>query len=115
MNNQVFLNFVLSLAISLLIIIVRLWNKNDRKASEIFSRIDLAISIVSFFTAGLFIIFFQGSPIKFSLNSSSNELVIASVSILFTVLTYVTLSTASEVRNVGKENQKLITATEMSF
>jgi hypothetical protein len=115
MMNKIFLNATLSLAISLLVIIVRLWNKHEHRTSKIFDRIDISVSLVSFASSALFIFYFQESSIKFSLNSSSNELVIASVSILFTVLTYVTLNTANEVRSVGKENQKLIAATEAQF
>ena len=97
-------------------LVIRVWNRPVKSSISNFLTInDLLIALGIGAIAYLVVPLFQSLNITFGFSSDVDGLVLASISILFTVLTYVTLSTAKDVREVGDATKNMFKETEYAL
>lgn len=117
MNASFLPTWVLTVAIAVLsTLVIRVWNRPVKSSIPNFLTInDLLIALGVGVIAYLVVPLFQSLNITLGFSSDVGGLVLASISILFTVLTYVTLSTAKDVREVGDATKTMFKETEYAL
>lgn len=87
------------------VLVIRIWNRPFRSSlRELLGISDFVIALLVGIAGLIMKPFARQIGVSFGFNSDTDGIVLASISILFTVLTYVTLNTASEVKKVANEN-----------
>jgi hypothetical protein len=111
----------------LITLVFRLWNKDTRDGNiSLINSVDLLIIIGAGLIGVLLVPMLRELSISISFQSDTEALVLASITLLFSVLTYVTLNTASDMRSLSEENRvfakkteaelvKLVKNTELEF
>lgn len=95
------------------VLVIRIWNRPFRSPlRELLGVSDFVIALMVGIAGLIMKPFAQQISISFGFNSDTDGVVLASISILFTVLTYVTMNTASEVKKVANENIVQLSTTK---
>ena len=95
------------------VLVIRIWNRPFRSPlRELLGVSDFVIALMVGIAGLIMKPFAQQISISFGFNSDTDGIVLASISILFTVLTYVTMNTASEVKKVANENIVQLSSTK---
>lgn len=103
--------FPVGLFVALLVLFIRLWAlQSIRDIGWLDGIVVLASFLLGYVAAA------AAQAVKFAIDFSKSEnLVLATMALFFSVLTYITVTTANDVRKLGDQAEESLKATELEF